>query len=152
MDSRTKIKQVMTPIWNREMGQRLRTVRMITLRRQVDLAALLTTESGRVHPQQIDKVEKGWLDRLHVTWAHLEKALGAFTDYVLTGKDAAYFENRETHFSDHYQRAMRKRRNGPDPKKGECPPNPVTLSTRACTARAVRRREAAQRRKRGPRG
>ena len=49
-----KLRHVLTPIWNREMGQRLRTVRMITLRRQVDLAALLTTDQGRVHPQQID--------------------------------------------------------------------------------------------------
>lgn len=120
---RLKLKESLTPIWNREMGQRLRLVRMLTLRRQVDLAELLSTPEGRVHAQQIDKVERGWLDRLHVTWARLETVLGAHIGYVLTGKDAAYYENRKVRFNEHYQRAMR-RRFKVDPKLGEAQPWP----------------------------
>lgn len=124
MRSPDRLKLIMTPIWTREMGQRLRIARMKQRRTQRELAAILTTEGRAVSQQQVAWVEQGRLDRLKVNWARLEAVLGQLTGYVLTAKDHALYDENEIalRYFVYRQQTMRAR-GGKDPKLGEIPPH-----------------------------
>lgn len=147
-NAQTKLKTVLTPIWDREMGRRLAIARMKQGRKQAELATLLSTPGHPISQQQIAKVEGGRLERLDVTWARIEAVLGKHAGYVLIARDAALYDEQAIamNYHDMRQRALRKR-NGLDPKLGECPPHEPRLSRREMVrrGRAVpRKRGSAQ--------
>ncbi len=146
MHARDRLKLVMTPLGDRDpdLKARFRLAREKMLRRQVDIAALLSTEGHPVSQQQVAAFESGRTTRLDVTWARLEAVFGPLiTAYVLVARDAALYDRGliRARYEDHFQRAMRKRRHGPDPKKGEAPPWPMTLSSRDRRPRLRRRKD-----------
>lgn len=130
-NAQARMKLIMTPIWDKEMGRRLRLARTRQLRTQLEFAAVLSTPESPVGQQAIAAIEHGRKHRSQITWARLEAVLGKYTNYVLIASDAALIESTmpRTDYHDYRQRAMRKR-NGLDPKKGETPPWPRTYSSR----------------------
>lgn len=87
-----KLKMVLTPIWDRGMGARLRVAREKQLRTQAELAALLTTPGRPVSQQQVAAAEHGRLEHLNTTWARLEAVLGIHMAYVLVARDAIHYD------------------------------------------------------------
>lgn len=127
-----RLKLVLTPLWTKEMGRRLKIAREKGLRTQAELAALMSTPERHVSQQRIAAVEEGRSEFLNVTYARLEAVLGNHDSaFVLIGRDAALYDGAAigVRYFDYRQRAMRKR-NGLDPKKGECPPWPYRFDHR----------------------
>jgi hypothetical protein len=124
-NAQTKLKAVMTPIWTRAMGHRLRVARERQLRTQGELATILSVPGSPISKQTVAKVESGRLRYMRVTWARLEAALGRHTGYVLIARDEALYNEAliGQRYHDARWRALR-RRFGLDPKKGEAPPWP----------------------------
>ncbi len=147
-NAQTRLKTVMTPIWTREMGHRLRVAREKQLRTQGEMAGLLSTPGHPVSQQQVAAVEGGRKTFLGVTWARLEAALGKHLGYVLIARDAALYNEQDIRirYQDCRQRELRKYQ-GRDPKKGECPPNPhrVALDERIKRGRALPRKRGSVR-------
>jgi transcriptional regulator with XRE-family HTH domain len=107
------LKQVMTPIWDRSMGQRLALIRMKRLADQSEFGAVLGMPGHPISKQTLSKVESGRLSRMRTTWARLEAVLGADTAFVLVAKDAAYYRKRAQGIWDRYHDArMRARKRG----------------------------------------
>lgn len=132
MDARSRLKLIMTPIWDRLMGGRLRIAREKMLRTQAELAAVLSTPAHPICQQQVAAIESGRRHRSEITWARLEAVLGhEHAAYVLVASGDALYNIGLIHerYYDYRQRAMRKR-NGLDPKKGETPPWPRTAYSR----------------------
>lgn len=125
MDARSRLKLVLTPIWDKAMGHRLMVARERMLRTQADLAGVLSTPESPISKQTVSKIERGRLRHMRVTWARLEAVLGHHTAYVLTARDALTYNERliRERFHDARWRALR-RRFGLDPKKGEAQPWP----------------------------
>lgn len=144
MNSHSRLKLILTPLGDRDPELRIRfmVAREKILRRQVDLAALLSTPGHPVSQQQVAAFESGRTTRLDVTWARLEAVFGTHTAYVLVARDSALYDRNviRSRYEDHFQRAMRKFPNGPDPKKGEAMPRPETRWTRERRPNLMRRR------------
>lgn len=83
----TKLYEVMTPIFNKESGHRLRIARMSKLMDQRTLAALLG-----VSQQIVSKLETGRLEVSSFTIARLMEALPGETGFI-------FFGNREYEMS-----------------------------------------------------
>ena len=91
-NAQARLKIALTPIWDAEMGFRLRVARERQFRTQAEMAALLTTPGRPVSQQQIAAIEHGRLEWIPVTWGRLEAALGKHVGYVLIGKDKALYD------------------------------------------------------------
>lgn len=112
-NAQTRLKQAMTPLWDKEMGRRLRTARERQLRTQDELAGLLSTEGRPISQQQVAGIESGRLGFLNVTWARLEAVLGKHTGYVLIAKDKALYNEQliARLYFEHRQKSLRKNAN-----------------------------------------
>ncbi len=122
-NAQTKLKSIMTPIWDRAMGHRLKVARERMLRTQAELAAVLSTPHHPVSQQQVAAIEGGRRHRSEITWARFEAAMGKHAPYVLIAREAALYDEQAigVRYYDYRQRAMRKHL-GADPKAGETPP------------------------------
>lgn len=109
---------VLTPIWSREMGQRLCVAREKRLCTQGELAGLLSTPGRPVHQSQVRLAEKGLLRHLNVNWARLEAVFPKDLPFILIGAYDATYNRRliAQRYWEHRQKVLRKRL-GFDPKK-----------------------------------
>lgn len=112
-NAQARLKQALTPMWDAEMGERLRLARERQLRTQGELAALLTTPGRPVSQQQVAAVEAGRLSYLNVSWARLEAALGRHTGFVLIARDKALYDPAliGQRYHEHRQKTLRKNAN-----------------------------------------
>lgn len=122
-NAQTRLKTVMTPIFDQEMGNRLRVAREKSLRTQGELAALMTTPGNPISQQQIAAVEHGRLNRLNVTWARLDAVFGRNLSYVLIGADKALYDEKliGRRYYEHRQKTLRKNANPEEKSRHRTP-------------------------------
>lgn len=83
-----------TPIFDGHMGKRMATARMLTLRTQKEVAALLSTPEYGVSQSTVSDIEKGSLRFSGFSLARLEAVFGRHVNFILFGTQAERYDER----------------------------------------------------------